>query len=104
MLFQMSTRLWLVSATTRWTPSEATAVGSRKPLGVAGTFSVVVEKLRKTKTTLACPTQIPQLAPDGNSAVGGGSIVDRFLNRSTRWLLGVAPTRLESATNRVSAA
>ena len=36
MRFQMSTRLWLVSATTTWTPSVATAVGRRRELGGGG--------------------------------------------------------------------
>src|SRR6185295_6977662 len=103
MRFQMRTRLWLVSATTTRTPSVATAVGRRRELCVAGIVSVVVVKSGWPRISVARPTQAGHLVLKLNWSVGLGNIEEAPLNSRTRWFDGMAPTRLESVTKRVSA-
>src|SRR6266705_1663705 len=74
MRFQIRTRLWLVSATTTWTPSEATAVGRRSVVGVAGMFSIVLAKSGCPSTTVACPTHTGHFRLYVSCAPGLGSI------------------------------
>src|SRR5271157_4435271 len=86
--FQIRTRLWLVSATTRCTPSEATAVGSRRLFCEAVRFSVIVVKSGCPSTTVARPTQTGHLPLYGRSAVGLGSWLERLPKSRTRWFDG----------------
>src|SRR5262245_41637549 len=70
MVFQISTRLLSVSATTRRTPSEATAVGLRRPLRVGRRVGSVVVKSFWPRTTEAVPTQTGQRCVYNHSSVG----------------------------------
>ena len=99
--FQMRIRLWLVSATTRCTPSEATAVGWRMLDSLAARFMAVVRKSGWPRTTDACPTQTGHLVLGSNWSVGRGRALARFENTSTRLLEGNAPRRLSSTTKSV---
>src|ERR1044071_4659687 len=85
-------------------PSEATAVGSRNELRVAATFSVTVVKSGCPSASVARPVHTGHLRSKERLEVGLGSIPDRFWKSRTRWFDGKAPTRLASATKRVSAA
>src|SRR5579872_3234372 len=85
-------------------PSEATAVGCRKVFEVAAMFVVVVLKSGWPRTTVACPTHTGHPVLYGRSAVGGGSIPERFWNNRMRLFSGDAAMRLSSATNKVLAA
>src|SRR5579862_6412452 len=85
-------------------PSDATAVGSRMLLRAAVILVVVVLKSGCPSTTVACPTQTGHLLLYGRSAVGEGSMPERFWNSSTRLFAGSAPRRLSSATISMLAA
>ena len=65
---------------------------------------MVLAKSGCPSTTVAWPTHTGHFRLYVSCAAGLGSIPERFWNSSTRWLLGDAPTRFESATNSVSAA
>src|SRR5271157_1475326 len=101
MWFQIRIRLWLVSATTRCTPSDATAVGSRMLDSLAVRLRVVVRKSGWPRTTAACPTQTGHLVLGSSWSAGRGKELETFENTNTRLLDGTAPMRLSSTTNSV---
>src|ERR1039457_6094488 len=82
--FQMRTRLWLVSGTTRGMPSGATAVGRRMFVCAAVRFSVVVVKSGCPSTTVAWPKHTGHLRSYGSGAVGLGSWLERLPKMRTR--------------------
>src|ERR1700691_663104 len=102
-VFQMSTRLLRVSATARWVPSDATAVGVFMPVAIGvwgdvarhvGVVGVVVTgmvvggvmqgagkelvQVDWPSTRLAVPTHTGQSVLYCSAALGGGSWVDAF--------------------------